>query len=161
RFMMKVLVGYPSATEEFVIVERAIGLEAVVHRVLTPERLTDLADEARRVYLDPALSEYAVRLAGATRDPAAVGLGELSRYLTYGASPRASINLMLAARALAYLRGREYAIPQDLVDLAPDVFRHRLVLSYQALGDDVTADELLLRIMAALPVPDVALSDRH
>jgi MoxR-like ATPase len=161
RFMMKVLVGYPSATEEFVIVERAIGLEAVVHRVLTPERLTDLADEARRVYLDPALIEYAVRLAGATRDPAAVGLGELSRYLTYGASPRASINLMLAARALAYLRGRGYAIPQDLVDLAPDVFRHRLVLSYQALGDDVTADELQLRIMAALPVPDVALSDRH
>jgi MoxR-like ATPase len=161
RFMMKVLVGYPSATEEFVIVERAIGLDAVVHQVLTPERLTDLADEARRVYLDPALIEYAVRLAGATRDPAAVGLGELSRYLTYGASPRASINLMLAARALAYLRGRGYAIPQDLVDLAPDVFRHRLVLSYQALGDDVTADELLLRIMAALPVPDVALSDRH
>ncbi|HET8591048.1 MAG TPA: MoxR family ATPase [Nakamurella sp.] len=161
RFMMKVLVGYPSATEEFVIVERAIGLDAVVHRVLTPERLVDLADEARRVYLDPALIEYAVRLAGATRDPAAVGLGKLSRYLTYGASPRASINLMLAARALAYLRGREYAIPQDLVDLAPDVFRHRLVLSYQALGDDVTADELLLRIMAALPVPDVALSDRH
>jgi MoxR-like ATPase len=161
RFMMKVLVDYPNPTEEFVIVERAIGLEAVVHRMLSPEQMVRLADEVRQVYLDPALLDYAVRLAGATRDPASVGLGELSHYLTYGASPRAPINLMLAARALAYVRGRDYAIPQDAIDLAPDVFRHRMVLSYQALADDVTADEVLLQVMGALPVPDVALGGRR
>ena len=160
RFMMKVLVDYPSATEEFVIVERAIGLEAVVHRILSPEQLLVLVDEVRAVYLDPALIEYAVRLAGATRNPASVGLGDLGHYVTYGASPRASINLMLAARGMALLRGRNYAVPADVLELAPDVLRHRMVLSYEALADDVTADEILLRVMGALPVPDLAPSGR-
>jgi len=156
RFMMKVVVGYPSATEEFVVVERAIGGAAPIVRIIEPDTLVAMQREADRVYLDPSLIEYAVSLAHATRQPGAVGLADLARYVTFGASPRASISLVLAARALAYLRGRDYAVPQDLSDLALDVLRHRLVLSYEALSDDVTADAVLQKILAALPVPDPA-----
>jgi len=155
RFMMKVLVGYPSATEEFVIVERAINPTAVIQAIIDPERLVDLQGQADRVYVDPSIIEYSVRLANATRDPAGVGLSDLDRYVMFGASPRASINLVLAARALAYVRGRDYAIPSDLTELALDIMRHRLVLSYEALSDDVTADDILSKILAALPAPDL------
>ena len=99
-----------------------------------------------QVYVDPALIEYSVRLAVATRRPDEVGLAKIARYVTFGASPRASINLVLAARALAFIRGRDYTLPHDLTDLALDVFRHRLVLSYEALADDVTADTVLTRV---------------
>jgi len=160
RFMMKVVVGYPSPTEEFVIVDRAIGPAAAIQRIIDPERLVQLQRQADRVYVDPSLIEYAVRLTNATREPALVGLGELSRYVTFGASPRASINIVLAARALAFIRGREYALPQDLTELALDIFRHRMVLSYEALSDEVSADAVLHRILAALPVPDLALQGR-
>jgi MoxR-like ATPase len=153
RFMMKVLVGYPSPTEEFVIVERAIAPDASGQAVVDPERLLEMQAEVEQVYVDPALIEHSVRLANATREPATVGLGELARYVTYGASPRASINLILAARALAYIRGRDYVLPQDLTELALDVLRHRLVLSYEALSDDITADIVLTQVMAALPAP--------
>ena len=112
--------------------------------------------QVERVYVDPALIEYSVRLANATRRPAEVGLGELARYVSFGASPRASINLILAARALAFIRGRDYVLPHDVTELALDVLRHRLVLSYEALSDDVTADAVLTRVLAALPVPDAA-----
>ena len=156
RFMMKVLVGYPSATEEFVVVERAIGTAAAIVRIIDPAALVAMQAEADRVYLDPSLIEYSVSLATATRQPGTVGLADLARYVTFGASPRASISLVLAARALAYIRGREYVVPQDLTDLALDVLRHRLVLSYEALADDVTADAVLQKILAALPVPDPA-----
>ena len=101
-----------------------------------------------------------MRLAGATRDPASVGLAELSRYVSFGASPRASISVILAARALAFVRGRDYALPPDVADLALDVLRHRLVLSYEAMSDEISADQILRRVMAALPVPDVALRTR-
>jgi MoxR-like ATPase len=154
RFMMKVLVGYPSPTEEFVIVERAVAAEHAGPAVVDPARLLAMQAEVDRVYVDPALIEYAVRLATATRQPADAGLGDLARYVDYGASPRASINLILAGRALAFLRGRDYVVPRDVTDLALDVFRHRLVLSYEALSDDVTADDVLDRVMAAVPVPD-------
>lgn len=160
RFMMKVLVGYPSPTEEFVIVERAVLATAAIQRVIEPEQLIALQAQADRVYVDPSLIEYAVRLTNATREPALVGLGDLARYVTYGASPRASINLVLAGRALAFLRGREYALPQDLIDLAPDILRHRLVLSYEALADEVSADAILDRVLASLPVPELALQGR-
>ncbi len=113
-----------------------------------------------QVYIDPALIEYSVALANATRRPESIGLGKLSRYVTFGASPRASINLVLAARALAYLRGRDYAIPPDLTDLVLDVFRHRLVLSYEALTDEVTADSVLTQVLAAMPVPAVPAGRR-
>ena len=157
RFMMKVLVGYPSATEEFVIVDRAITPPAAPQRIITPEQLIAMHTKVDQVYVDPALIEYSVRLANATRAPASVGLTDLVRYITFGASPRASINLILAARALAFVRGRDYALPQDVADLSRDVLRHRLVLSYEAMADDVTADHVLNRILAALPVPDVEL----
>jgi MoxR-like ATPase len=155
RFMMKVVVDYPSPTEEFVIVERAISSAAVGQPVIDLEQLSDMQARVDQVYVDPALIEYSVRLANATRRPDDVGLAKLERYVSFGASPRASINLILAARALAYVRGRDYAIPSDLTALALDVFRHRLVLSYEALTDDVTADAVLSSVLGALPVPDV------
>ncbi|MFG1922467.1 AAA family ATPase [Cryptosporangium sp. NPDC048952] len=156
RFMMKVLVGYPSETEEFVIVERALAAGAAIQAIIDPERLVAMQREADQVYVDPALIEYSVRLSAATRDPARVGKGDLGRYITYGASPRASISLVLGARALAYLRGRDYVVPEDVTDLALDVLRHRLVLSYEALSDDVTADSVLSGILGALKVPEPA-----
>src|SRR2546421_2169297 len=158
RFLMKVVVDYPSPTEEFVVVERAIAPPAPSQPVIDLDQLAGMQATVERVYVDPALIEYSVRLANATRRPDEVGLAKLARYITFGASPRASINLVLGARALAYLRGRDYAVPRDLTELVLDVFRHRLVLSYEALTDDVTADSLLSQVMAALPVPDLPMA---
>jgi MoxR-like ATPase len=157
RFMMKVLVGYPSEEEEFVIVDRVTGPAREVVPVATTEQLIALQRECRGAYVDPALIQYAVRLAAATRDPARFGLPDLAPYLTFGASPRASIHLIEGARALAFLRGRDYVLPNDVTDLAPDVFRHRLVLSYQALSDATGPDELIRRIMQHLPAPEKPL----
>src|SRR4029077_2866282 len=106
---------------------------------------------------DPALYDYAVRLATSTRTPRTYGLSELERYITYGASPRASINLILTARALAYVRGREYVLPQDVLDMARDVIRHRLVLSFEALSDNVTPDNILSSILSRVAPPAVPL----
>ncbi len=159
RFMLKVLVGYPSATEEFVIVERMTGTLQAVQRILTTQRLIALQQETDRVYVDPALMEYAVKMVTATRDPQNIGLKELKPYIMFGASPRASINLILAGRALAYLRGRAYALPQDILDMAFDVIRHRLVLSYEALSDNVAPDELLQKILNRIPMPEVPLHE--
>jgi len=159
RFMMKVVVGYPSATEEFVIVERAISPDPVSQAIVNPERLIEMQARVEDVYVDPSLIEYSVRLVNATRRPAEVGLGELTRYVSFGASPRASINLILAGRALAFIRGRDYVVPSDVTELALDVLRHRLVLSYEALSDDITADVVLTRVLATLPVPDTPLRE--
>ena len=156
RFMMKVLVGYPSVTEEFVVVERALTPAAVIQHIIDPETLVGLQQQADQVYVDPSLIEFAVQLAHASREPARIGLSDLARYVTFGASPRSSISLVLAARALAYVRGREYVVPEDLADLALDVMRHRLVLSYEALSDEVTPDLILAKIMANLPIPEPA-----
>jgi MoxR-like ATPase len=161
RFMFKVLVGYPTSTEEFVIVERMTGALQTVQRVIDTDQLIGLQRAADQVYVDPALMEYAVKIVAATRKPRAVGQGELAAFISYGASPRASINLILAARALAYVRGRTYALPQDVRDLALDVIRHRLVLSYEALADNVSSDDLLNRILAAIPIPEVPLHERQ
>jgi MoxR-like ATPase len=160
RFMLKVLVGYPSQTEEFVIVERMTGALQAVQRVLTTDELLGLQQEANRVYVDPALIEYAVRLVTATRKPEDHGLKELKHYIMFGASPRASINLILTARALAFVRGRDYVLPQDVLDMALDVIRHRLVLTYEALSDNVTSDDLLTKILKRIPVPVVPLHER-
>ncbi len=160
RFMLKVLVGYPSPTEEFVIVERMTSAVQAMQRVIDTEQLVTLQESVDAVYVDPSLMEYAVKLVTATRQPKSVGQADLAQYLTFGASPRASINLILAARALAFVRGRSYALPQDVSDLALDVIRHRLVLSYEALADNVTSDELLNRILAIVPQPEVPLHER-
>jgi MoxR-like ATPase len=157
RFMLKVLVDYPTAMEEFVIVERVIGTLHKVQEVLSVHDLLALQKATRSVFVDAALIEYAVRLTKATREPASVGLPHLTRYVTYGASPRASIFLALAAQALAVVRGRDYALPEDMWALAPDVLRHRVVLSYEALGDGVTADDLVNQVLHAVPLPEVAL----
>jgi MoxR-like ATPase len=159
RFMLKVIVDYPSATEEFAIVDRVTGRLESAAPVLSTDELLRLQARADDVYTDPALTEYAVRLATATRQPATVGLPDLERYITYGASPRASINLILAGRSLAFLRGRDYTLPQDILDVARDVMRHRMVLSFEALSDDVTPDELLTGILAAVRVPVVPLRE--
>jgi MoxR-like ATPase len=159
RFMLKVLVGYPNSTEEFVIVERMTGALQAVQKVLTTEDLVALQAEVDKVYADPALIEYSVRMVTATRDPSLVGLGDIAHYIMFGASPRASINLILTARALAFVRGRNYALPQDVLDMAFDVIRHRLVLSYEALSDNVTADDLLKKIFDSIPIPVVPLRE--
>ena len=161
RFMLKVFVGYPNATEEFVIVERMTGTLQSIQKAIDAQQLLALQQEADAVYVDPALMEYAVKLVSATRQPQSVGLGELAPYITFGASPRASINLILAGRALAYLRGRNYALPQDVRDLALDVIRHRMVLSYEALADNVTSDDLLKRIFDTIPQPEIPLHERR
>ena len=160
RFMMKVLVGYPNEEEEFVIVERVTGPAAEVAAVATTEQLIALQAECRKSYVDPALIQYAVKLVAATRHPDRFGAADLMRYITFGASPRATIHLIEGARALSFLRGRTYVLPEDVTDLVPDVLRHRLVLSYEALSDAKSADELVMRIMKAVPAPDKPL-DAH
>jgi MoxR-like ATPase len=153
RFMLKVLVGYPSTTEEFAIVERMTGRLEPVQQVLSTDDLLGLQRETDAIYVDPALIEYAVRLASATRSPKAFGLPELERYIMFGASPRASINLILTARALAFIRGRAYVLPGDVTDMARDVMRHRIVLSYEALSDDISADNILSSVLRRIQPP--------
>ena len=159
RFMLKVVVGYPSTTEEFVIVERMTGQVEQVQTVLSTTDLLGLQKQTDRVYVDPALMDYAVRLAASTRAPRAYGMAEIERFITYGASPRASINLILTARALAFVRGRDYALPQDVVDMARDIFRHRLVLSFEALSENVTPDDILSTVLQRVPAPVVPLRE--
>ncbi|MDE2003621.1 MAG: MoxR family ATPase [Betaproteobacteria bacterium] len=157
RFMMKVLVGYPSEEEEFVIVERVTGAAVDVAAVATTEELGALQRRCRSGYVDPSLVQYAVRLSAATREPDRYGVPDTAKYIAYGASPRASIHLIEAARALAFLRGRDYALPDDVKDVAPDVLRHRLVLSYEALADGVTPDDLVRKVMQRIAAPDMPL----
>lgn len=153
RFMMKVLVDYPTDEEEFVIVQRVTGPSVDVTPVATTEQLAGLQKECREVYVDPSLVQYAVRLVSATRTPERHGLKDLGRFITYGASPRATIGLVEGARALAMLRGRGYALPEDMVDLVPDVLRHRVVLSYEALSEGMNSDAVIQKIMAKIPAP--------
>ncbi|WP_345297134.1 MoxR family ATPase [Candidatus Villigracilis affinis] len=159
RFMLKVLVGYPSPTEEFVIVERMTGAWTEVQKVLTTDQLVELQKKTDQVYVDPALIEYAVKMVGATRNPKDVGLGDIQHYIMFGASPRASINLILTAKALAFVRGRAYVLPQDVLDMAMDVIRHRLVLSYEALSDNISSDDILKKIFDRIPLPVVPLHE--
>jgi MoxR-like ATPase len=159
RFMLKVLIGYPSPTEEFVIVERMTGALQAVQKILTIEELLRLQKEADKVYVDPALMEYAVKMVTATRDPKEVGLQDLQRYIMFGASPRASINLILTGRALAFVRGRNYVLPQDVLDMALDVMRHRVVLTYEALSDNISSDDILNKILDRIPLPVVPLHE--
>jgi len=159
RFMLKVLVGYPTPTEEFVIVERMTGALQGIGKVLSTEQLLEIQKETDNVYVDPALMEYAVRMVTATREPGQVGLKDLKRYIMFGASPRASINLILTARALAYVRGRKYALPQDVLDMALDVMRHRIVMTYEALSDNISGDDILNKVLDRIPIPVVPLHE--
>src|SRR5690349_9327210 len=160
RFMMKVVVGYPSATEEHAIVDRALRPADQVRAMLSPADLIDMREQARAIYVDPAVVDYAVRLVTATRMTVSAGLAELTKYISYGASPRASIALVTGARALAFLHGRDYVLPADVGEIALDVLRHRLVLSYEALADEVTADTIITKVLGAVAAPEVVLSGR-
>ncbi len=157
RFMMKVLVGYPSEEEEFVIVSRVTGLMQAVTRVATTEQLVALQAKCHSLFVDPSLIQFAVKVVSATRNPAAAGLGDMQRFLTYGASPRASINMIEAGRALAFLRGREYVLPEDVLDVIPDVLRHRIVLSYEAISESITPDQIIGQVLKAIPAPEKPL----
>jgi MoxR-like ATPase len=160
RFMLKVLVGYPTPAEEFVVVERMTSSLETTAEVLDLERLRNYQRATDAVYVDPGVIEYAVRLASATRDLGSVGLPQLARYVSFGASPRASINMILGAKALAFLRGRDYALPGDVRDLARDVLRHRIVLSYEGLADAVAPDDLLGQVLAKVAMPDIPMRER-
>jgi MoxR-like ATPase len=158
RFMMKVLVDYPSEEEEFVIAERVTGPAVAVATVASTGQLRALQARCRTVYVDPGILSYAVKLVAATRRPEKYGLADIGRYITFGASPRATIGLIEAGRALAFMRGRDYVLPEDVVDLVPEVLRHRLTLSYEALADGVGADDLVMTILKAIPAPDRPLA---
>ena len=155
RFMMKVVVGYPTPAEELEIVHRMGVRPPHATQVLTLDELVALQGAADAVYVDHGVVDYAVSLVLATREPTAHGLPELAELLTYGASPRASLALVAGARALALLRGRTYALPQDVFDIAPEVLRHRLVLSYEALAQGLVVDQILSRLLATVPAPRV------
>jgi MoxR-like ATPase len=158
RFMLKILIGYPSRDEELTIVQRQLVDPPDLREMLTLDELHALQRAVFDVYVDPALVGYAVDLATATREPAAAGLRELAGYVAFGASPRGPISLVQAARALALLRGRDYVLAEDLHALAKDALRHRLVLSYEALAEEVTADRILDAVLERVEVPRVDLA---
>ena len=156
RFLMKILVGYPTDAEEREIVYRMGVSPPEPHTVFSTTDLLALQRKADQVFVHNALIDYAVRLVLATRAPAEHGMPDVARLIQYGASPRASLGIVRSTRALALLRGRDYVLPQDVQDIAPDVLRHRLVLSYDALADDVPPDHIVGRIMSTIPLPSVA-----
>jgi MoxR-like ATPase len=160
RFMMKVVVGYPSAEQEALVVERSLRPAAAITPILTGEKLATLQAMTSEVYVDRPIVDYAVALTDATRHPERVGLPAVKPYIAFGASPRGSINLVHAARSLALIRGRRYVLPGDVVDLSRDVLRHRIVPSFTALAEEVTADMILDRLIDAVPVPRVAHEGR-
>jgi MoxR-like ATPase len=161
RFMLKILIGYPSHDEELTIVQRQLEAPPELRETLSLDDLRDLQREVFGIYVDPALISYSVTLADATRNPGAHGLDDLAAYIAYGASPRGPISLVQSARALALLRGRDYVVLDDLHSLAADAFRHRLVLSYQALAEEVTPDTIVKRVLDAVPVPQLDLTETN
>jgi MoxR-like ATPase len=152
--MMKVIIGYPNHVEERAILEAmattepALGVDAVV----SAEQIMDARRVVNSIYIDDKIKEYIVNLVLATRDPKAANLS-LNGHIEYGASPRATINLTMAARAAAFLAGRAYVTPQDVKNLAPDILRHRIVVSYEAEAENITSDDVIQKILATIPVP--------
>ncbi|HWJ96550.1 MAG TPA: MoxR family ATPase [Acidimicrobiales bacterium] len=161
RFLMKIVVDYPTPSEEVEIVQRMGVAPPEPTESLTIDALAVLQDEADKIFVAREVVDYAVNLVFATREPERFGMADLREFLQYGASPRASLGLVAAGRALALLRGRAYVLPQDVYDVAPDIFRHRFVLSYEALARDITVNDVLARILATVPAPRVAPSQDH
>jgi MoxR-like ATPase len=159
RFMMKVLVDYPDERDEAVVVERSLRPAPEIRPIVGLATLADLQRLTAEVYVDPGVVDYAVALTAATRHPERFGHADLAEYISFGASPRGSINLVHAARALALIRGRHYVLPADVADLARDVLRHRIVPSFTALADESSADAILDRLIPAVPVPTLAAVD--
>ena len=160
RFMLKILVGYPSLTEEIVVVSRITGKPIELRQILTTERLLELQAAAAAIYVDPVVLAYAAKLTTATRNPSESGLAEFATAIAYGASPRATIHLVAASRGLALIRGREYVLPQDVADLAPEVIRHRLLLSYEGIAAGVDSEQVIGALLARNPPPRIDLRDR-
>ncbi|MGH3788804.1 MAG: AAA family ATPase [Pseudonocardiaceae bacterium] len=156
RFLFKIQVEYPSVEEEREIIYRMGVHPPEPHQVLDPAELIRLQEVAARVFVHHALVDYVVRLVLATRTPAEHGLSDVAGWVAYGASPRASLGIVAAARALGLIRGRDYVLPQDVVDVAGDVLRHRLVLSYDALADGVPVDHIVTRVLQTVPLPQVS-----
>ena len=158
RFMLKILVDYPSHDEELTVVARSLEPPVQLSPVLSIEELKTLQGMVNRVFVDPALVSWVVDLATATRKPAEVGLEGIAPYVSYGASPRGPISVIAASRALAVLRQRDYVLPGDVEAVVRDAFRHRLVLSYQALAEEVSADQVLDQVLAAIAPPQIDLA---
>jgi MoxR-like ATPase len=158
RFMLKILVDYPIHDEELTVVQRSLVLPPELREALSLDDLRALQRAVLDVYVDPAVISYAVAVAGVTRNPGSHGLADIGAYIAYGASPRGPISLVQSARAIALLRGRDYVLAQDLEALAKDALRHRLVLSYQALAEEVTPDRILDQVLASVPLPQIDLS---
>jgi MoxR-like ATPase len=156
RFLFKILVNYPTVEEEREIIYRMGVHPPEPHRVLDPAELIRLQEVAGRVFVHHALVDYVVRLVLATRTPAEHGLSDVAGWVAYGASPRASLGIVAAARALALIRGRDYVLPQDVLDVSADVLRHRLVLSYDALADGVPVEHIVNRVLQTVPLPQVS-----
>jgi MoxR-like ATPase len=161
RFMFKVLVDYPAYEDELVVVERMIGPAIQLRALLTTDRLRELQAAVEQIYVDPHIIAYAATLINATRKPAEHGLGKIAPTLLFGGSPRASINLIIGARALAFIRGRQYVLPQDVAEILPDVLRHRLVLSYEGIAAGVTPETIIAALLERYPPPRLDLGDRH
>ncbi len=161
RFMFKVVIGYPSYMEEIEIANRVTGPPIELRQVLTLAQLREMQLKAAEVYVDPAVTAYAATLVAATRDPAGHGLAQLAKAIAYGASPRATINLVAASRCLAFIRGRDYALPKDVADLTADVLRHRIILSYEGFAGGVTSETVIQQVLNRHQPPRLELSDRH
>lgn len=161
RFMFKVLVNYPAYEDEVVVVERIIGPNIQLRTLISPEKLLEMQREVEQVYVDPLVTAYAARLVSATRTPAEHGLPQLAGAIQFGGSPRASINLILGGRALAYMRGRNYVLPQDVCELAADVLRHRLVLTYEGIAAGITSEAIIGALLQRFPPPRIDLGDRN
>ena len=161
RFMFKVVITYPSVLEEVTVVERMAVQHPEVQPVIGAADLLEMQGIADAVYVHPKLMEYAVTLASATRRPKDFGLADLVPYISYGSSPRASLNMIIGAKALALVRGREYVLPEDVRDIAPEVMRHRLVLSYEALAQNITGDHIVSQILEHVPTPRVHIGDPY
>jgi MoxR-like ATPase len=160
RFMLKVLVDYPAHDDELTVVQRSLVDAPVLRQTLSVADLLEIQKEVAKVYVDPALVSWAVTVADATRKPAQHNLPELGDYISYGASPRGPISLVAAGRALALMRGRDYVVGTDVAELAKDALRHRLVLSYRALAEEVAPDTILDHVLAAVPMPQIDLGRR-
>jgi MoxR-like ATPase len=160
RFMFKVLVGYPSFPEEVIVVQRVTGEPIELRQVVTVQELDEMQRQAAAAYVDPGVVGYAATLSTATRQPSSMGLSEFAPAIAFGASPRASINLVAAARALAFIRGRSYVLPMDVADVAPEVLRHRLVLTYEGIAAGVSPETIVARLLERYPPPRIDLGDR-
>ena len=161
RFMFKVLVDYPSYEDEIVVVDRITGPAINLRTLITPQHLLGLQQVVDRIYVDPHVTAYAATLVNATRKLRESGLEGWAPAVAFGASPRASINLITAARALAFIRQRSYVLPYDVADLAPDVMRHRIVLTYDGIANGVTADSIVKAVLQRFQPPRIDLGDKH